>query len=115
MGPGQVAAMPGRPLHVRTAAGGAGDRRPRRWEDGPVHRGGVAHIEGRPRRRAGITLPGLPLLPEGGPEEHRAVEVRPGPGGAAEGLPSPLLWVRRDPQQPICVLYSGASRLSERP
>lgn len=49
----------------------------------------MAHLEGRAGSRAGTALPGFSLLPAGGSEEYGAVEVRPGPGGAAEGLSSP--------------------------
>lgn len=115
MGPGQAAALPGCPLCAGTAARAAGDRRLRCWKDGPVHRGGVAHLQGRCGSGTGATLPGLSLLPQGGPEEYGGLEVRPGPGGAAEGLTAPLPWVQRDPRQPSCVLHSGASHLSERP
>lgn len=115
MGPGQAAALPGRPIPAGPSAGAAGDRGSWSREDRPVHGAGVAHLEGRPGGRVGAALPGLPLLPEGGPEEPGAVEVRPGAGGAAEGLTAALSWVRRHPQLPFCGLGSGASDLSERP
>jgi len=115
MGPGEAAALPGHPVHTGAAAGAAGDGGPRRREDGPVHRGGAAHLRGGAGGRAGAAMPGLPLLPAGGPEEHVPLEVRPGPGGAAPGLGAPLSWVPGDPRQPVGVLLPGARRLSKRP
>lgn len=83
MGPGQAAALPGRSLHAGPDAWAAGDRWSRHWQDRPVHRSGVAHFEGRDGSRAGTSLPGVSLLPEGRPKEYGLVEVCPGPGGAA--------------------------------
>lgn len=80
MGPGQAVPLPGCALRAGTAARVAGDRGTWRWEDSLVHRGGVAHLKGWAGSRAGTTLPGLPFLPEGGPEEYSALEVCSGPG-----------------------------------
>lgn len=115
MGPEQAAALPGHLRRAGTVPWGAGNGGPRRWKDCPVHRGGVAHLKVRPGSWAGTTLPGLPLLPEGGPEEYGGVEVRPGPRGAADGLTSSVSWVQRDPQQPVCILCIGPTQLSKRP
>lgn len=115
MGPGQAPPLPGRSPRAGAAAGAAGHRGPRRWEERLVHRGGVAHFEDGGRTRAGTALPGFTFLPEGGPEEYSGVEVCRGPGGAAEGLTSPPSRVQGDCRQPVCVLCSGASHLSDRP
>lgn len=115
MGLEQAAALPGHLRRAGTVPWGAGDGGPGRWKDCPVHRGGVAHLKVGPGSWAGTTLSGLPLLPEGGPEEYGGVEVRPGPGGAADGLTSSVSWVQRDPQQHVCILCIGPTQLSKRP
>lgn len=115
MGPGEAAALPGRPLAAGPGPWGPHHRGPRGGKDGLVHRVGVADVEGGDRVRVGPEMSGVPLLPQGRAEQHGRMEVRAGPGGADEDIGAAGAELQGGPEHPGCVCAAGAYGLPERP
>lgn len=75
----------------------------------------MAGLKSRGSVQFGAQMFGVSLLPQGGPEQCGAVEVRAGFGGAAQGLVSPRSGIRGHPEEPSCVRCFGPIGVSERP